>query len=379
MNVSERGIDKFGGTTSVVSEATGYFRVEKRSERWWLIDPEGHGFFSLALNHAEEGDLKHDHNVDVWTNKYGSRERWMREGVVKDIRDFGFNTLGWTQQWVSGDYVDDPWTETSDLRHSQGWTPSELRRAGIPYVQTLRFADIEDWNANPGFPDVFSTEFAQWCDHVARVACASAHDDPMLVGYFFVDVPSWSTHRKVKRFFPGLVDDDAYELRRWADKYYEVTTASVRRYDPHHLILGDRYNGNRGIPRPVLEAAAEHIDVLSVQYFPGSSPAEIEQMRADLARWHEISRKPIIIADIGNNTETPIHSARPDALASQSARGQNYVETLAAVRGEPWLVGWHWCGYVENPTRGWGLKDSQDQPYSTAVEPIKAANFSIYE
>jgi hypothetical protein len=35
-----------------------------------------------------------------------------------------------------------------------------------------------------------------------------------------------------------------------ASRYYETIMTAIRRYDPDHLILGDRYNGNKGIPSP---------------------------------------------------------------------------------------------------------------------------------
>ena len=32
------------------------------------------------------------------------------------------------------------------------------------------------------------------------------------------------------------------------------------------------------------------------------------------------------------------------------------------MRAAPWFAGWHWCAYVENTGRGWGLKDPRDEP-----------------
>ena len=354
-----------------------FFNIQRKASGWTLVDPDGKPFFSLGLNHAEEADLKHPNNYKIWETKYGSRSQWMTNGVVSDLNEYNFNTLGWTQQWVAGDYINDPWTEPVDLRHSQGWSPAELASSGLPYVQAIRFAEIEDWNANPGFPDVFSSEFEQYCDHQARVICDIHKDDPNLVGYFFVDVPSWLPHQKVDRYFNTPDASSDAELYRIASKYYEVTTAAVRKYDPNHLILGDRYNGNRGIPKSVLAAAKPFIDVLSVQYFPGHGHDDLERMRDDLRSWAEFIDKPVIIADIGNNTGTAYHAARPDGLPDHSARAAHYVAALGAVIDEPWLVGWHWCGYVENPVRGWGLKSPQDEPYYDMTERISTFNGSV--
>ena len=42
------GWSKFGGWTALKREATGFFRTEKIDGKWWLIDPEGYGFFSTV-------------------------------------------------------------------------------------------------------------------------------------------------------------------------------------------------------------------------------------------------------------------------------------------------------------------------------------------
>jgi hypothetical protein len=381
-NLSATEPDEYGGTPHVTADATGFFRVEHVDGRWWLITPSGRGFFSIGLNHAEETDLLHPDNRHVWEKKYSSRRAWI-DGVLKDLAAYGFNTLGWTQQWVAGDFeIDADWLNRIDLRHSQGWTTDELKRARVPYVQTIRFAEIENWNGNPGFPDVFSRDFQDYCDHLAARVAGDHRDDEWLMGYFFVDIPAWLPHA-AGRNFPGLdgLSHDQYErkLHDIARKYYEVTTGAVRRIDPDHLILGDRYNGNKGIPPVVLEAATPHIDVLSVQYFPGSTDTALEQMRTELAGWASATQKPVILADVGNHAPTALHAARWDSLADQQERAANYLAAFNAVADQPWLVGWHWCGYVENPVRGWGLKNHLDEPYSELVGPITDFNTNLYQ
>jgi hypothetical protein len=44
-------LDAFGGTKSVVlKNGTGYFRTYYSNGRWWLVTPEGHGFFQLGVD-----------------------------------------------------------------------------------------------------------------------------------------------------------------------------------------------------------------------------------------------------------------------------------------------------------------------------------------
>ena len=61
-----------------------------------LVDPAGQPCLTLGFNHADETNLKYPHNIDIFRRRYGSRDRWITDGVVADLRRWGFNTLGWT-------------------------------------------------------------------------------------------------------------------------------------------------------------------------------------------------------------------------------------------------------------------------------------------
>jgi hypothetical protein len=343
-----------------------------------LVDPDGKPFLSLAVNHVDETNLKYPRNVDVWRRKYGSREAWIRDGVVKDLRGWSFNTLGWTQEYVSGGWGEalDWFGDPIDLGHSTPWPAADLRSAGMPYVAQLRVQEIEDWNGHPAFREMGS-DFATWCDYLARSVAGEHADSPDLLGYFLVDIPAWLPHASGADFLelrgldPGEREKRLYDV---ASRYYETIVTAIRRYDPDHLILGDRYNGNKGIPEPVLRAMAPFVDTLSVQYFTEPTPESRTQMRDDLARWSEqAGGKPVIIADIGNWTPTELNPHRA-GLPDQAARAQDYGATLDAVLGEPWFAGWHWCAYVENTGRGWGLKDPWDEPYRDFTDPMTEHN-----
>ncbi|WP_027684201.1 hypothetical protein [Rhizobium leguminosarum] len=365
--------------------AAGFFRLERLGpDAWTFVDPDGNAFVSIGLNHGEETNLKYPHNIDIWRRKYGSREKWMREGFLADIKSWGFNTVGWTQEFISGDIDEeqDWFGEPFDIGHSPGWTSAELKASGMPYVVPIRVAPIEDWNGNPAFPDVFSKDFDVHCQFLARSICYDHADSKNLLGYFFVDIASWVPHQ-TGRFFPGFegLKGDAYDKKLFevATKYYETITRHIKAIDPNHLILGDRYNGNKLIPTPVLEAFKPYVDVLSIQYFGGPSEADRKKMIDDLAGWQKIADKPVINADMGTWTATKLNPNRASKLDSQAARGADYVASIGAQFSQPWFIGWHWCAYVENLARGWGLKDPWDEPYRDMVDPVTKFNKSAAE
>lgn len=340
-----------------------FFRVEQDTAgRWSFISPSGKPFVSIGLNHADESNLKYGFNTPIWERKYGSRTSWIQEGVVKDLKSFGFNTVGWTQDYVGGDWGEalDWYGEPIDLQHSlYPWSASELQSTGMPYVVQLRVMQIEDWNGNPIYEDVFSDKFAQWCQYLARSMCAPHKDSVNLLGYYFVDIPAWVRHASGNDFpqLKGLSENERLaKVGELAERYYAVVTRAIKEQDPNHLILGDRYNGNKSIPEPVLQAMSKHVDVLSIQYFlPEPASEAREKMRQELSMWSQQSGgKPVLLADIGNFCATERNPNRTSALKDQRERGEDYVASLDGLLQEDWFVGWHWCSYVENLARGWG-------------------------
>lgn len=376
-------LSSFGGDTSQKFKATGFFRIEKTSDRWWLVDPEGNAFITVGLNHADESNLKYEHNYDIWKEKYGSREKWIKK-FQEEIKDWGFNTIGWTSDYISGDWGTalDWYGDPIDLGHSTPWCTKDYENVDMPYCLLIPVAEIQDWNGNPAFPDVFSDEFDMYCEYLARSICSNHADDKNLIGYYFVDIPAWIPHAS-GRFFKQLegltgqeYDNKLYEV---ATKYYDTITKHIRKYDPNHLILGDRYNGNKEIPTPVISAMKPYVDVLSVQYFPSNNEEGYQQMRDDLDKWQKIADKPVIIADIGNNCATDMNPHRVTELKGQGDRAKDYIDSLDKVINEPWFIGWHWCAHVENKARGWGIKDPYDELYEEFVNPVSKYNKEVYK
>lgn len=368
---------------SDVSSPKGFFSVEQRGGRWTFVDPSGNPFVSIGLNHAEESNLKYPHNIDIWQKRYGSTEAWIRNGALADFHDWGFNTMGWTSEVVAANFTDIDWFgEPVDMIHSPGWTAPQLKSTDMPYVVALPVAEIQDWRGVPVFPDVFSKDFEHWCAYLARSICHEHADSRNLLGYFFVDIPSWVPHTS-GRFFPGFeglsgpqYDQKLYEV---ASKYYSTIVENIRLIDKNHLVLGDRFNGNKAMPVPVLEAMKPYVDVLSVQYFNAPTSESRAEMVRTLGEAHAVSGKPVLNADLGNWMATELNPQRASSFNSHAERGQDYVDSIGAMLENDWFVGWHWCSYLENTARGWGLKDPWDEPYTDMVNHVRDFNKTVVE
>jgi hypothetical protein len=349
------------------------FRVAAVDGRPRLIDPDGRRFVSIGVAHADPTNLQYPHNFGIWRERYGSVERWIADGLVADLRAWNMNTIGATEEYVSGRGLATSGA-TVDIGHSPGWPPRDYLRAEMPYLVPLRPLEIETWNGHPYYRDVFSAAFDEWCDYLARSICLPQVGSRALVGYVLTDGPGWARHPSGAGF--GAADDT--ELERIADRYFATVTAAIRRHDPDHLILGDRFGMVAGMPEPVLRAAARHGDAICVQTFPPPDrPEAIDGVVERLDEVHALTGLPILIVDIGNWTATPMNPDRASAIPDQAGRAVLYEQWTRRLIGQPWCLGWHWCSYVENPARGYGLKDPYDEPYRALTDPITRVNAEI--
>ena len=353
-----------GGSSAARTTQTqpdSFFTLGRRGGRWWLITPEGRPFFSLGLNHIDPASLRYPENIRIWRDKYGgSTTRWIRESVAPNLKKWGFNTVGWVQE-----------VTVRKWRHSRPFTNDEYRALDMPFCHLLPFTESHQWEQHTRHFDFQGPQWKEWTDYVARSHCAALSEERNLVGYFYSDCPTW-VHERAENAWRGPIFDPERlktesgrrELAALARAYYRTTRDAIRRYDPHHLILGDRYEANAAIAKEVVDAAAPFVDVLSFQDF--RDPV------THLDEWHEKTGKPVLLADAaGIERPAPAEGFVPN-------NGEWYAEVLADLFNNPGCVGFHLCGaYQRNKARRRGLLDELERPDRENVELINAANRRI--
>lgn len=363
--------DAIGGTPQIRSEATGYFRVEKINQRWWFVTPKGNGFLSVGVNHMDLAALKHSDNIHIFQERYGGEDdRYIREGIAQPLRDWGFNTVSWTQELVGGRWM----KKGSILRHSKEWTQHQFHEAGLPYIYNLKFADIEGFNTHIHYPDVYENDFDEWADYVARRVCVNMASDPLLLGYADVPVPAM-TADKPGAWAEGLDLEDPNDLEKLQEivrRYFEATTQAIRTYDPNHMIFGPRFGRPKEVPDWLLKLAGEYFDVLLMNRY-----VTARQVQTELKRWNDLTGRPVMISDMLYLAPTELLSVdekAPAYVPNQKARGQAYANFAEAAFSQSFVVGLHWCAFLENRTRKSGLKNYLDEPYQDCVGPMKEFN-----
>ena len=185
----------WGGFMGERFEATGFFRTHHDGRRWWLVDPDGHAFWSAGQNRVapsigtafegledalswppepdhcfgtgQDGQRTVDYLVANLTRAFGKdwHERWA-EVALSQLRRMGFNTVA---NW-------------SDWRVAKA--------AGFPYVRPLQPTFQNTPKIFRDFPDVFHPNFAQDAAAFAEALLETA-DDPAFIGYFLMNEPTW--------------------------------------------------------------------------------------------------------------------------------------------------------------------------------------------
>lgn len=330
-------------------QAEGYFTVGERNNRWWLLTPNRQPMFSIGLNHLDPSPLQTGGSDSIWQQRYRSDIlRWLKDSVRKNLSDWGFNTLGWSQELTSVD---------SDGNHyDRGLTQTEFAALQMPYGHVLPFR-------SPGaLIDFRSDEFAERCDVIASEHCSAFRDDPNLIGYWLSNAPSWT----------DVYGGDS-KTSEQATAYYRTTREAIRRYDPHHLILGDRYDATARLPKIVAEAALPHIDVLSFRC-RGSGLSVAKMM----TRVGKLIDRPVIVADHVIE-RGPVDNNWPPKTNRFHDAGR-YSQALLAMTGLPNVIGYHLCGaYLRGDLRRRGLLDERERVDASAIAEIRRANLSVAE
>lgn len=354
--------DRFGGFASGPQlEATGHFRTAKIKGRWWLVDPDGHVFFShgiCCVRSAEEcptkgreryfrGDFpeRGDFATSNLKRKHGTS--WKDRFAVmahRRLASWGFNTLAmWSDETLGHDrktpYVVATGTRGPDIPGTGG-----------------------DWGA---IHDPFSREFK---DHLERYFAAERRngraEDPWLIGYFVDNELPWDA-----------LSGDPDRERRYAEEYYRVVSETIRRHAPKKLYLGSRIAlGGDGVKR----ASARYCDVVSFNVYQTHPECDLPVGSDD---------KPVLIGEfhfgaLGRglfNTGCVEAENRADAA-------RRYEMYMDAALAHPRCVGAHWFQWRDEPLAGRfdgenygiGFVSVTDDPYPELVAASRRVATRLY-
>lgn len=404
-----------GGDPSRTMRKTGFFRTEKIGERWYLVDPHGHPFFSAGMDLV---NLKQGSFATRVTGREALFERlpppgpaWLTPG--KDVSFHLANVMD-----RHGSAYEENWAAHTVGRLKgwgfntiANWSDAELAaHSGMPYVLPLSGWTTKRTFPFPwDFPDVFSEEFERNVDEAARKQCAPRKDDPNLIGWFLGNEPHWArefgslkpwaemlledpedsaTRRELRKMLAAKPGEAAAIKRDFvytcARKYFETIVRAVRRHDPNHLVLGIRYAGN---PDDEWIRMSAMFDAFSINIYDDAYAPRAER----LDRYARLSGRPILIGEFtacapGRGLQGLfywVHKVRDQAERGKAYR--YYVENAAA---HPAMIGTHWFQLVDDLPTGrpsdderlnYGFLNVLDLPYPELVEAARETHWRLYD
>ena len=405
--------------------AAGHYRLDQQEGVWWFVDPRGDRFVSLGVNHVAPLFLLADSDRESSIRKYGAdlvlpngrannrgeaARSFLRESLPR-IRSWGFNTLG---------------------------MHNPVPQAELPYVATFRPFPLDGWpSLKRRYPDPFAARTASLVDEAARRWAAARKDDRLILGVAFSDMPIWKiparglhpwirTLQELEGTAPGKREwvealkrsyrepaeaartygveaggwkelaartewppparpararrDQQQMLEKIADAWYSLISRAIRRHAPHLVILGDKIVPHRDLADWLVPIVGRHFDVIFLQWYDTA-----EHQLPRLRELHRATAKPILLGDSSfafPNERVP--NPKGVRVGSQEEVGAAYARYLDAVLAEPYVLGWHYCGYVEGapdlsrfgplPERQNGIVRPDGFVYRETTERIAQAN-----
>jgi hypothetical protein len=397
---------RYGGYAAGRRKATGFFRVEKISGRWWFVDPEGCRFYSTGVNGAgaEPPRTQIVGRSRLFASIPTAAQIPAANAEADPLRDPVSFYLANLLQRFGNDWVRPSAQLTS--RRMRAWGLNTAYGAALndalapgstqrqPYVYPLRGWQ-QSAGAIMGLPDVYSDAFVKRVDAEAAEQLAPRKDDRWMIGYFIGNEPPWPARESQlvdlvlagpasaiqKRFKAELTKGDTPALRKALvhaafTRYLEIVNAAVKRHDPNHLNLGIRFGGT---PPDDVIALARGFDVYSMNKYRWAPPKEF------IDRVYAIQKLPILIGEF--HFGVPERGLAPGLVQAmnQSERGVAYSYYVEHAAEHPAIIGTHWYQWIDQPATGRrdgenyniGWIDVTDRPYPELVAAAKATHAKL--
>lgn len=404
--------DAFGGLpgsgAKLGLKKTGFFHVEQKEGKSWLVNPAGNAFFQTGLCGFQPSDdytyVTGREDIYEWLPKAGSEfATAFREGdasnfsfyvanlirkfgqpydhdvfaarMIDRVRKFGFNSIGAFSQPP----------------------PTAATKASFPYVLSLA---INEWEGIPRIQgawevfDPFDEKVRSLIEQQLAKTLPARADDPLLIGYFIINEPRYDElpkvlpalngqhackrrlvqflHEKYKTIaaynaawgasaagFEALNDaglavttDAAKEdittfTGIFLEAEFELVSSNFRKHDKNHLLLGNRLQPVTIDNEQLCRIAAKHIDVMSYNYYT------YDVDKALLKKVHEwTGGKPMLLSEFFWSSPRDSGLTGGREVLSQQERGllyRHYVEQAASLG---FVVGIQWFTLIDQATTG---------------------------
>jgi len=401
------GLPKSGETLGL--KTTGFFHVEKKSDRWFLVDPAGNAFFHFGLCGMNPGDdftlVKGRESAFAWLptrgSEFDSGFKADANGTVVSfhlanmIRKYGqpYNLEEYSARMIERVRK---WGFNSGGAFS-GIGAKARNTAQFPFVSHLPLAE---WEGIPRLPsigetfDPFDEKTRARIDANFAKSLPAQANDPLIIGHFITNEP---TYENIAHMVPALNANYACKLKfvQWLsdkyktitaynaaweaqagsfdelkdrvlnvksqaakddahafagvflDEYFHLVSDTYRRYDTHHLLLGSRLQPGTINDEQLCRICGKYLDVMSFNYYTVGVDKEFLQR---IYRW--TGGLPMMLSEFYWSAPKESGLAGGSELATQQERGlayRNYVEQSASLG---FVIGIEWFTLVDQAATG---------------------------
>lgn len=423
-------------------KTTGFFHVEKKGERWLLVDPAGEAFFHLGLCSAQPSEdytlvkgreaayewlpPRDGEFASAWRDggtaisfqlanmirKYGEpydSERYTAR-MIERMRKWGFNSIG----------------------AFSGCGAQARKTARIPGVEHLPLG-LESLPGIGQVWDPFDEKTRARIEQDLSKSLPQRADDPLIIGYFITNEPIYeniqhvvptlkaSAHACKRRFVQGLEQkyktpaafNAAWSLKvkafdelsemvvpvetaaakadvqeyvaAFLDEYFRLVSESFRRHDRNHLLLGSRLMPGTINNEQLCRIMGKYVDVMSFNYYTYALDTAL------LRRVCQWTGHPLMLSEFYWSAAKESGLTGGREVATQQERGlayRSYVEQSAAtgcVIGIEWFtlndqaVTGRWFQGFDGERANTGVLAVTDRPWKAALAEMMKTNYDIYK
>jgi len=443
--------DSYGGLAGSAAkyglQKTGYFAIQQMGSRKVMTTPEGNLFFSLGVNGltAHETYTMVKGREELFESIPSQEEEYKSAFIDSD--NFSFYLANKYRKTGEVPTEHAIYSEAADrlkkwgFNSAGGYSPEKYgNENNLPHVRMLPLNSM-DWAKIDGISifDIFAPDAEAKIDKSFAKTVKPYKDDPMLIGYFidneydfhkfYSHVPKLkASQTAIKARLVKMLKDKYQEIDKfnshwgtsfksfedlkeaelpintsaswqdmdqffeyYLDTFFETVSRIYRKYDPNHLLLGDRWITtpfHKEKFRSVLaKVEGKYVDVISINYYT-------YKLETDLLEdvYKKSGGKPILLTEFGYGTkEQGLKPLLPNSADNQSERGNRYRNYVEGVAGLDYIVGAHVFNYVDQAGLGrywqgiWGehynsgLVNVADRPYKEYLKGIMATNYDIYK
>ncbi|HEY0256300.1 MAG TPA: sugar-binding protein [Candidatus Methylacidiphilales bacterium] len=444
--------DKFGGLPEsgkkLGLQSTGFFHVEKKEQKWLLVDPDGNLFFHLGVCSFAPGDdytlVAGRRGIYDWLPPLNSEFKTAyrpqngdsvfsflvanmirKYGKPYDLHDFVGTMIDRVRKW--------------GFNSIGAFSPvpeAVVQAKSFPYVLSLPFdSSLGKVKRIPGISetwDPFDPDAGRVIDANFAKELPTRAGDPLLIGYFLANEPLYEDIPKV---VPGLkgstwackrelvqmlktkyqtiavfdaawgssatsfdeLDDAALSVGTKAaandmhdftghffETYYQLVSTTFHKYDPHHMLIGNRFQPGTINNEQLCRIAGKYLDIMSFNYYSDAVDKDF------LNRIYAWTGRPMFLSEFYWAASKQSGLAGGREVATQQERGlayRNYVEQSATLG---YVVGVEWFTLADEASTGrWfsgfsgersnsGLISVTDRPWKPLVAEMKKTNDDIY-